>query len=178
MRHPSSKRPSGKAAPSGGPVIEDADRRGALRYQFTAAAEVVDVNSGTRIASRTADVSLGGCFLDTLTPLPIGSLVRLCVHRGNVPLEVTGRVIYSQTGLGMGIAFSDLSLEQQSSLEGWLADLNSPRLLAYEAAAPKPKREEQDGAGSRTLIRLIHLLVGRGMLSEEDAASLLRDSLP
>jgi hypothetical protein len=56
--------------------------------------------------------------------------------------------------------------------------LNSPRLLAYEAAAPKPKREEQDGAGNRTLIRLIHLLVGRGMLSEEDAASLLRDSLP
>ena len=53
-----------------------AERRGANRHTITAAAEIVDVASGARFTTRTSDLGPGGCFVDSLTPFPIGSKVQ------------------------------------------------------------------------------------------------------
>ena len=50
------------------PVI--VEQRRSVRHSFSAAAEVVEVVSGTRLRmnARVADLSLGGCYLDTINP--------------------------------------------------------------------------------------------------------------
>src|ERR1700730_4614187 len=104
-------------------AVKDADRRETERHMFTAGADVREISSGARFSTRTTDLGPGGCFVDTTNPFPVGSKLHVRLHKGKTSFETTGTVVYSQHGLGMGIAFSDLAQERRSALESWLADL-------------------------------------------------------
>jgi hypothetical protein len=155
---------------------ESADRRGTIRYQITVTAEVVEINSGTRFSTRTTDLGPGGCFVDTLMPLPVGSAVHVRLHKDATSFETTGIVTFSQTGLGMGIAFDDLAPQKLSELDMWLAALtssHSPIVEAHVASGPAPAKNPAPERGSPDLAaRLIRLLVKRGVISEKDAEAL------
>jgi hypothetical protein len=154
---------------------EEIDRRLDLRHQFTTEATVTEETSRARMTTRTADIGRGGCFVDTLVPLPVGSNVRVTLYRGKDALEAPGSVVYSQSGLGMGIAFGEISPEQSALLERWLTQLSTPPEQAAEVPFAKNKREESRPLEDSVAIRLIYLLVGKGLLTESDAATLLRD---
>lgn len=94
----------------------EAERRNMQRLDFTASAEVIDFASKGRFSLRITDVGTGGCFLDAVFPLPVGSTVRVILHHGLMDFQAEGQVIYSQPGLGMGIAFDELNSEQRLSL--------------------------------------------------------------
>ncbi len=49
--------------------------------------------------------------------------IRLRAVRNKIILEVLAIVIYSERRLGMGVSFTQLSPEQKSILENWLADV-------------------------------------------------------
>src|SRR5271154_4515459 len=53
------------------------ERRGARRYPFKASAYVVDAESNARVISRASDLNLGGCHVDAITCLPVGTAVWL-----------------------------------------------------------------------------------------------------
>jgi hypothetical protein len=57
------------------------ERRCASRSPFVAPVELVDMRTGSRIPARTSDLSMQGCCIDTLNPLPIGAAVRAQIHR-------------------------------------------------------------------------------------------------
>jgi hypothetical protein len=90
---------------------------------FLTEAEVMEPPAGTWLKTRLSDLSLSGCYVDTLHGLPVGAQIRLRVVRNKIILEVLAIVIYSQPRLGMGVSFAQLSPEQKSILENWLADL-------------------------------------------------------
>jgi PilZ domain len=97
-----------------------AERRGSPRYPLVLAAEIVELPRGARLHARTSDVSRTGCYIDTLNPIPQGSKIRLrLTHDGDV-FEALGVVVYASPLLGMGIAFSEISLEQKLKLDSWL----------------------------------------------------------
>src|SRR5579863_9128169 len=81
-------------------ATSEADRRGNDRHLVTASAEVIELSSGARFSTRTTDMGPGGCFIDTLTPFPVGAKVRVTVYRGASHFETMGTVVYSQQGLG------------------------------------------------------------------------------
>lgn len=58
-----------------------------------------------RLPGNVTDISLGGCYVEMLAPLPLATPVELVLTTGDIVLRVSGRVKSSQTGLGMGIAF-------------------------------------------------------------------------
>jgi len=97
-----------------------AERRGTPRYPLVLAAEVVELPRGTRLQARTSDISRTGCYIDTLNPIPQGSKVRLRLTHHQEVFETLGSVVYSSPLLGMGLAFSDLSLEETRKLDAWL----------------------------------------------------------
>ena len=103
-----------------GPIPE---HRLAPRSHFLTEAEVMETPAGTWLKTRLSDLSLRGCYIDTLHPLPIGTRIRLRIVRNNIILEALATVIYSQSRLGMGVSFTQLSPEQKSILENWLADV-------------------------------------------------------
>jgi hypothetical protein len=155
-------------------AVKDAERRGTTRHMVTMGADVVEFSSGARFSTRTTDLGTGGCFVDTTYPFPVGSKVQLKLHKGKSSFEILGTVVYSQSGLGMGIAFDQISPQQQVALAEWLSEVTGERIPVAEAVRP-PKRAEdfQRLAQSAGLVRLVRLLIGKGMLTEAEGASVL-----
>ena len=56
---------------------------------------------------RTSELSRHGCYFDMMNPLPIGSIVKIEILNHEKKVEATGRVIYSQSNVGMGVAFDE-----------------------------------------------------------------------
>jgi PilZ domain len=164
---------------SAGAVVTDSERREGSRHIFTAAADVVEVSSGARFSTRTTDLGPGGCFVDTTNPFPVGSKLHVRLHKGKTSFETAGIVVYSQNGLGMGIAFSDLAQERRSALESWLADLTGERqshdVVTYETRATLSSSPQRGGSASTSLVRLVQLMIGKGILTEAEGASVLID---
>ncbi len=154
--------------------VKDAERRGTARHMVTTGADVVEISSGARFSTRTTDLGTGGCFVDTTNPFPVGSKLRLKLHKGKSSFEILGTVVYSQTGLGMGIAFDQLRADQQVALAEWLSEVTGERIPASEAFQPPKRAEDFQGlAQTAALVRLVRLLIGKGLLTEAEGASVL-----
>jgi hypothetical protein len=156
------------------------NRRQNERHVFSATAEVVDVISGARFNARAADLNKGGCYLDMLSPLPIGSKVRVHIRTDVAELTCTALVRDSQPGLGMGVAFTDLDDARKALIESWVERLGSPvpadlsPSLPSANAKPALRPDQKDPLS----IKLINLLHKKGVLSSNDVSSLLHDRLP
>src|SRR5580658_7654404 len=93
-----------------------ADRRREFRSPFTAAAIVMEPRTQTRIEGRCSDLSLGGCYVDTLNPLPVGAIVRIRIDRNARRFEAGGTVAYSHFALGMGLKLNEMGSEDRNLL--------------------------------------------------------------
>jgi hypothetical protein len=154
------------------------ERRGTDRHIFTASAEVIELNSGTRFSTRTTDLSVGGCFVDSLTPFEVGTKVRVSARRDKALFEALGTVVYSQGGLGMGIAFSALGPEQQAILDQWLGDTNeSSREPRVAHGSLDKKISSAPGNERAVLARLVQLMISKGVISEAEGTSIFNDSV-
>lgn len=98
------------------------ERRSAPRYPMVLSADVVELPRGARLSARTSDISLTGCYIDTLNPIPQGSEVRLRFSHNNEIFEALGRVVYVSYGLGMGVVFTKVTEDEKARLERWLAN--------------------------------------------------------
>lgn len=67
----------------------------------------------------TRDVSVGGLFISSKEPFPMGSEIALALQlaAGGKALSTRGKVVYSLRGLGMGIQFTDLTEESRAALQ-------------------------------------------------------------
>jgi hypothetical protein len=157
----------------GGAIMDE--RRQHKRHAFSATAEVVDMSSGARLSTRAADLNQGGCYLDMMNPLPIGSNVRIFISSHGVELSCTGVVRDSQPGMGMGVAFTDLDDAQKAIIEGWIEKLRSPALPSLPAPSEKAKPVAAPEQREDLAAKLIDLLRKKGVLTSNDVASLLRD---
>jgi PilZ domain len=178
MMHSSSNRHSvhtlGKSV-----EVKETERRIAERHMFTASAEVVELVSGARFCTRTTDLGPGGCFVDTTVPFPVGSKLRIALQKGKNTFQTCGTVVYSQVGLGMGIAFEDHDAEQRLALAEWLADITGDRQIVQEIArttqAVAASVGHHRGAEWTSLVRLVRLMIGKGILTEAEGTSVLHE---
>jgi len=90
------------------------------RYPFIATAELLEENSGSRMNTRISDLSFGGCYVDTVNPLPGGTAVQLKIFTETHSFEAPATVVYSHTHLGMGIKFGPVTPEYEAILRLWL----------------------------------------------------------
>jgi PilZ domain-containing protein len=100
------------------------EKRTVPRYSFIADVDVTDLATETRMSGRVSEISRKGCFVDLLNPLPKETAVQLNVSRDQGVFTTRGRIIYTQEGMGMGVAFEDISPDQLKTLDAWLAELS------------------------------------------------------
>jgi hypothetical protein len=86
----------------------DEERRCALRYSFVAHAELSDEERTTYLQARVSDLSLSGCYLDMIHPLPAGTQIVLYVTDDSGSFQARGKIVYSVPNLGSGVAFLDV----------------------------------------------------------------------
>jgi len=104
----------------------DSERRRAPRYPFIAEAEAIEVSSNTKLAAKTSDLSIGGCFLDMLNPTPQGTEVRVRISHEGATFTALGRVVFILPNMGMGVTFTNIEQDQQAILQKWIANLSRP----------------------------------------------------
>ncbi len=99
------------------------ERPRARRYSFVATIELTDMQLEARIQERTSDLSLYGCRVETHKPFPTGAKVRIRIAHRSANFVALGRVSYSTSEGGMGIAFTQIEPNDQLILEKWVEEL-------------------------------------------------------
>ena len=99
-----------------------AERRRTARFPFIANAEVREANSDVKLNARVSEISLYGCYLDMINPLPMGTLVSVKVFTEIDFLETVASVVYSHPNLGIGLAFRDMNPHFLPILQKWLLE--------------------------------------------------------
>jgi hypothetical protein len=162
--------------PDASEVMIHDERRSDFRFPFTAAAEVLDIHSQTRIVGRSSDLGPGGCYIDTLSPFEKGAIVRVRLELELQKFEATAIVAYSNSPMGMGLIFTDIRREHQNVLNAWMAQLSGEKSFesAVTAAGPEGGIPAAVTSLRPVLNELINLLVRKKILSENEGAGLLR----
>jgi hypothetical protein len=169
-------RPVVETTPTNSLVQQTVERRVPARYPFSTAAMVVETRSRACLQSRCSDVSVAGCYVDTINPFPEGAFVQLRLSCGQESLETAARVCFSHMGMGMGLAFWELTPEQELVLLEWLDGGGSAEPIIYVAEQPAISKTS-DSPDRAMALRLIRLLRSKGSLTEADVAVLLSDHL-
>ena len=103
------------------------ERPRARRYPFVASIEMTDVESETQIVEQTSDISLFGCGVTTLKPLPAGTRILIRIQHAGANFAALGKVAHSGHSTRMGIVFTKIEPHQQLVLEKWVAELRETR---------------------------------------------------
>lgn len=107
------------------PEASGRERRRDPRYPLIAEARVTDIGSGTEFKVRISELSISGCYLDFLNPIPDGTDIVVKISRDNGVFETTAKVVYNHPGMGLGIRFVDTKPTQQIILSRWIAEIAS-----------------------------------------------------
>jgi len=152
------------------------ERRRAVRYPFTAAAEIIDLSSHVRVTGRSSDLGLGGCYIDILSPFALGSAVLVRLEREKKVFEAMAKVMYAQHSMGMGLAFTEVKPEYQAVLQGWVAELGGEAMPKFDLAAAGPESGNLSTLLSlqQVLNELVSLMVRKKLINETEGAALLR----
>jgi hypothetical protein len=101
------------------------DRRRASRFSVLAGVCVVDVQSGAERQARITDLSMSGCYVDTMSPFPAGAQIRIKITHQGKSFDALARVAYSQQSMGMGVAFVKAEPDQLKTLREWLSEFKA-----------------------------------------------------
>lgn len=130
------------------------------------------------IPVKIADISLGGCYIEMFSPLPRNSLLELSVKVDESVLRISGKVRSSQTGFGMGIAFTSMSPEDFEKLKKFApATTNVPPLIKMTSSAPAQTADAPSGAefhlesnaiAPEALEALVRVLCRKGLITSAE----------
>jgi hypothetical protein len=159
---------------NGYPAVE---RRRDPRFSFCADAEVVEVVSGAclRMNARVADLSMGGCYLDTRNPFAPGTRTHVGIRVANSNFTCVATVKSSQPGMGMGVAFEPLTQAQTDLLHSWIHNASSNFEFDTERGYVPGNSTHPDAnpAPEDLSLRLAKLLLRKGLLDQADLSQLL-----
>ena len=113
-------------------MTEYKERRRYPRYTCDTGVRIhVEKSSGDSWGT-ISDISIGGCYIFTYSPLPADQLVTLAIKADGNEINVAGKTVSSHPGVGMGVVFNS-----------FVQDESEARLKAFvDHLASKPKSGE------------------------------------
>ena len=156
------------------------ERRTSTRYPFTATCDATEPKSHAKIIGRTSDLGRGGCYIDTIGPFPIGTVLVVRINREHQTLTFEGKVAFAQPGMGMGMAFTNVAPDQQVILDEWIAELSGEPIAKPESDSDAKGSQAKPSGGDNSFFvmnELIMLLLQKGVLSDSEGKSLLQKLL-
>ena len=92
------------------------------RYSLAVDIEMTDVLLEIRISGRTKMLSTSGCGVESSMLFSKGTSVRIRLSHQDAEVRALGRVVYSNSDLGTGVAFTIVEREDERILESWIAE--------------------------------------------------------
>lgn len=145
------------------------ERRMNPRYRCAGGAEVREAGAGAWFIATVSDVSAGGCYLETPTPLPVDTQADLILRVNEFEVHTQGRVRIVHPRMGMGMEFLERREEVLAQFQKILESVGAPRTFAgpQPSSAPAPKI-------TNALPILLELLQKKGVLSSGDVDYVLK----
>ncbi|MGA8493083.1 MAG: PilZ domain-containing protein [Terriglobales bacterium] len=106
-----------------GTVRDARDRRTQVRVKSTNSAEVYPAGATVPMRTRTADLSMGGCFLEMPNPLPKATEIKMALWVKDFKLRAKGEVVTSTPGFGIGVKFTEMTEQDRNQLKQFLESL-------------------------------------------------------
>jgi hypothetical protein len=106
-------------------VLSPPDRRRDPRHSLQVQIELREVGSGVPIRMKTADLSRGGCYVELMTTLPVGTNVIATLWLNECSVRMKGRVVTSHPHFGNGIEFLEFDGEGGKALAQYLDAINA-----------------------------------------------------
>ena len=108
------------------------ERRRHSRHRASGGVQMYPAGSEARVWGSLTDISLGGCYVESMSPLPAGTEVGLELESDGDRVQARAAVRVSHPGCGMGIQFMALEDEDRRTLE---------RIVTRAAAAAQPSEQ-------------------------------------
>lgn len=166
--------PSSKANPG------RADKRKTPRYKCKGSARLQESGSAFSSWATFADVSMFGCYVETASPLRVGTVLGLKLEVNGFRVEATGEVCAAYPNLGMGISFIKISEKDRERLRELVASISlpSPTPSAQNAthALSIPQSEALSAAAnpSATLQAMRGFFENRHVMGRDEFLRILR----
>lgn len=117
------------------PRSED-NRRRHPRYKTEIASEL-RAGDGVPVWGKLSDISEGGCYIEMLIPLPIGTDLRLTLWIHESKIFIQGVVVSFHPGYGCGIKFTEITRSDRDILSQFLEELKASSQPEDRRFAPK-----------------------------------------
>ncbi len=162
--------------------FQGAEKRRAPRYKCEGSAEMRAEGCDVRTWATFTDVSLHGCYVEAQATYPAGSILHMKLDANGIRVETQGCVRVNYPYLGMGIAFKDMSEENQARLRQLLATISRPTVImgpgiASSLPATEPLESVPVISHPQAAIEaLVEFFESRQMLMRDDFLRILRKS--
>jgi PilZ domain len=162
--------------------FKGAEKRRTPRYKCEGSAELRSDGCDVRTWATFSDISLHGCYVESQAAHPAGTVLHMKLEANGVRVETKGNVRVSYPHLGMGIAFVDMSDENQARLRALLATISRPTVImgpgiASSLLASGPMQATPLIADPKAALEaLTEFFESRQMLMREDFLRIVRQS--
>jgi len=160
------------------------EKRRSSRYRCEGGVEIQEEGCDVRTWASFTDISLHGCYVEAQATYPPGTILRLKMEANGIHIETKGDVRVAYPYLGMGIAFVEMSEENQIRLKQLLGVVSRPAtIMGPGLVSPLPPTAPQHGIppisdAAAALQLLTKFFEERHMLTREDFVEILRKSQP
>ncbi len=122
--------PTGSFRSQGASAAAGPNRRHETRYLVEGGLHVREQGALAGQWATVHDISLGGCYVETVSPLPLDAHVEATLHIGDFQFQAHGVVAKVDPLTGMAIRFTDISPVHRARLETLIAMLaqNAPQV--------------------------------------------------
>jgi hypothetical protein len=107
-------------------TVSASNRRRWHRHKMSLPLEIRDERINAPIRVNATDVSGNGCYVESMMPLPLGTVLRVDVWLDSEHISVTAVVRTSDPGVGNGIEFTGMPQETKDRMQAYLDTIDPP----------------------------------------------------
>jgi hypothetical protein len=113
--------------------VAPSNRRRWPRHKISFPLELRDERVRTPMRINSTDVSGNGCYVETILPLPVGTVLRVDFYMQNEHVSTSAVVRTCDPGVGMGIEYTGLPLGDKERLQRYLDGIDPARGISRPA---------------------------------------------
>lgn len=156
------------------------ERRRASRFKCEGSAEFRVGGTDVRTWGTFTDLSVHGCYIEMTATFPVGAMVDLVLGLNGFRVSVKGEVRVSYSFLGIGVAFREVSPENERELKAMVGSLMAAQNPASSIAATQPAKGQPSivaiASPEVALQTVVDFFQSHSVLTRDEFLRLLRKS--
>lgn len=161
------------------PAYQGPEKRRSPRYRCEGSVQMREASCDVHTWAAFTDISLHGCYVEAQATYPVGTVLQLKLESKGIKVDTKGEVRVSYPYLGMGIAFSEMTPENQALLKELLGSLSRPSVIVGPGIpstlpARGPLELPEITYPNVVVQALIEFFRDRQMLMRDDFARIIR----